>query len=173
MEPGNNINQQIPTETDTDTDTEISLEDIPYHSDKEMLIHVGIKFVLLFTIILCFDFLVDLVLMALNLAFEILHLLIEIIDEMLEAFLKDALPTSHHQNEVIIVNVAMIIVLFSIYKLFHGVRYIYRLKRHIKADWRIYKRRKALDWQLLPIFSKVKLVTAYCVGFILLFLLSF
>ena len=166
-----NTNNDIATETDVDTG--VSVDDIPYHSDKEMLIHVGVKFLLLFTIILSFDFLVDLVLMILDLIFEILHLLIEIIDEILESLLKEALPTTHHQNEVIIVNVAMLIVLFSIYKLFHGVRYIYRLKRHIKADWRIYKKRKSLDWQLLPFLSKVKLVTAYCIGFSLLFLLAF
>ena len=169
MEQDNKTDHEIATETET----EISIDDIPYHSDKEMLIHVGIKFLLLFTIIFSFDFLIDLVLMILDLIFEILHLLIEIIDEMLESLLKEALPTTHHQNEVIIVNAAMIIVLFSLYKLFHGVRYIYRLKRHIKADWVIYKKRTSLGWKLLPFLSKVKLVTAYCVGFSLLFLLAF
>ena len=161
------------TETETETEIDITVEDVPYHSDKEMLIHVGIKFLLLFAIILSFDFLIDLMLMILDFIFEILHLLIEIIDEMLESLLKETLPTSHHQNEVIIVNVALVIVLFSIYKLFHGVRYIYRLKRHIKTDWLKYKKRKALSWQLLSIVSKIKLVTAYCVGFSLLFLFAF
>jgi len=171
MEQDNKTDHEIIT--DTEADTEISVDDIPYHSDKEMLIHVGIKFLLLFAIIFSFDFLIDLVLMILDLIFEILHLLIEIIDEMLESLLKEALPTTHHQNEVVIVNVAMIIILFSLYKLFHGVRYIYRLKRHIKADWVIYKKCTSLGWKLLPFLSKVKLVTAYCVGFSLLFLLAF
>lgn len=165
MEQPNNIEKE--------SESEITIEDVPYHSDKDMLIHVGIKFLLLFTIILSFDFLLDLVLMILDVIFEILHLLIEIIDEMLESLLKEALPTSHHQNEVIIVNVALIIVLFSIYKLFHGVRYLYRLKRHIKADWLSYKKRQSLNWHLLPIMSKIKLVVAYCVGFSLLFLVAF
>lgn len=138
-----------------------------------MLIHVGLKFLLLFSIILTFDFLVDFMIMMLNFTFEIMHLLIEIIDELLESFLKDTLPTNHQQTEAIIVNVVLIIVLFGLYKLFHGVRFIYRLKRHIKADWLSYKRRKSLSWQLLPIFSKIKLLTAYCVGFSLLFLLAF
>jgi len=159
--------------TNIDKESEITIEDVPYHSDKDMLIHVGIKFLLLFTIILCFDFLLDLVLMILDVLFEALHLLIEIIDEMLESLLKDALPTSHHQNEVIIVNIALIIVLFGVYKLFHGVRYLYRLKRHVKADWLNYKKRQSLNWHLLPIMSKIKLVVAYCVGFSFLFLVAF
>ena len=162
-----------PTDIEEETEPETTIEDVPYHSDKEMLIHVGIKFILLFTIILSFDFLVDLLFMILDFTFEILHLLIEIIDEMLESLLKDALPTSHHQNEIIIVNVALIIVLFSIYKLFHGVRYLYRLKRHIKADWLSYKKRQSLNWHLLSIVSKIKLVVAYCVGFSFLFLFAF
>ena len=152
---------------------DLSIEDIPYHSDKEMLIHVGMKFLLLFTIILTFDFLVDLLLMALELIIEIVHLLIEIIDELLESLLAKNLSTTHHQNEMIIVNVALLIVLFAIYKLFHGVRFIYSLKKHIKADWLNYKKRKSLDWKLLPVLSKIKLVTAYCVGFSLLFLFAF
>ncbi|MCK5354139.1 MAG: hypothetical protein KAJ63_03400, partial [Methyloprofundus sp.] len=157
MEQDNKTNNEIATETETETDidTEISIDDIPYHSDKEMLIHVGIKFLLLFAIIFSFDFLIDFLLMILDLIFEILHLLIEIIEEMLESLLKEALPTTQHQNEVIIVNAAMIIVLFSLYKLFHGVRYLYRLKRHIKADWVIYKKRTSLGWKLLPFLSKV------------------
>jgi len=172
MEPTSNV-KETATEIDTNVDVEISVDDIPYHSDKEMLIHVGIKFLLLFIIILFFDSLVNLMLMILDFTFEILHLLIEIIEEILEALLEDTLATNHHQSEVIIVNVAMIIVLFGIYKTFHGVRYIYRLKRHIKADWLSYKKRKFLSWQLLPIISKVKLVAAYCTGFTLLFFLAF
>ena len=160
-------------EQSNNTETEVALDDVPYHSDKEMLIHVGIKFFVLFIIILGFDFLVDLMLMILDLVFELIHLLIEIIDETLESLLKDSLPTNHQQTESIIVNVALIIVLFGIYKLFHGVRFLYRLKRHIKADWLRYKKRQSLNWHLLPIVSKIKLVVAYCVGFSFLFLFAF
>ena len=165
MEQPNNLDKEI--------DADLTIEDVPYHSDKEMLIHVGVKFLILFVIILGFDFLVDLFLGILDLFFELIHLLIEIIDEALESLLKDSLPTSHQQNEAIIVNVAMLIALFGIYKLFHGVRFIFRLKRHIKADWLNYKKRKVISWNLLPIVSKIKLVTAYCVGFSLVFLLAF
>lgn len=164
MEQPKNISEEI------NADQSI---DIPHHSDKEMLIHVGVKFLLLFIIIFSFDFLLDLMLMILNFIFEILHLLIEFIDEILESLLKEALPTTHHQNEVIIVNVAMLILLLGLYKLFHGVRFIYRLKRHLKADWLSYKKRKFLDWRLLSLVSKIKLVAAYCVGFGLIFLLAF
>jgi len=167
MDQPNDIDQENLVEGD------ISLDIHAHHSDKEMLIHVGIKILLLFIIILSFDFLLDLILLVLDFIFEIIHLLIEIIDEMLESLLKEALPTSHHQNEVIIVNVALLIVLFGLYKIFHGVRFLYRLKRHIKADWLSYKKRKSLDWKLLPLISKIKLVTAYCLGFSLIFLLAF
>ena len=167
MDQPNNIDQESAIESKS------SPEIHAHHSDKEMLIHVGVKFLLLFIIILSFDFLVDLMLMALDLIFEVIHLLIEIIDEMLESILAETLPTNKHQNEVIIVNVALIIVLFGLYKLFHGIRFIYRLKRHLKADWLNYKKRKSLDWQALSIVSKIKLVTAYCTGFGLIFLLAF
>ena len=169
MEEPNNISEEV--------EKDITIDEEHPHSDKVMLIHVGIKFLLLFIIIFSFDFWIDLIFMILDLIIEIIHLLIEIVDELLESWLREALPTSHHQNEVIIVNVTIAIVvsivLFSIYKLFHGIRYIYRLKRHLKADWLSYKKRKSLSWHLLPIVSKIKLVTAYCVGFSLLFLLSF
>lgn len=161
-----------PGNSEKETD-ELKIEELPHHSDKEMLIHVGVKFLILFVIILGFDFLLDLFLGILDLFFELIHLLIEIIDEALESLLKDSLPTTHQQNEAIIVNAAMLIALFGIYKLFHGVRFLYRLKRHIKADWLNYKKRKATSWHLLPIASKIKLVTAYCTGFSLLFLLAF
>ncbi len=162
-----------PKSSDKETEEEIKIDDVPYHSDKEMLMHVGVKFLLVFAVIISFDLLIELALMILDFIFEILHILIEIIDEILESLLKNRLPTSHHQNEVIIVNVALIIVLLIIYKIFHGVRYIYRLKRHIKADWLSYKKRQSLSWQLLPIMSKLKLVAAYCTGFSLLFFLAF
>ena len=162
-----------PGNSEKETDTELKIEELPYHSDKEMLIHVGVKFLILFIVILGFDFLLDLFLGILDFFFELIHLLIEIIDETLEKLLKDSLPTSHQQNEAIIVNVAMLIALFGIYKLFHGVRFLYRLKRHIKADWLNYKKRKSTSWNILPLVSKIKLVTAYCAGFSLLFLLAF
>lgn len=164
---------QTDREIDTDLENEYKSDFIAHHSDKEMLIHVGIKFLLLFIIILSFDFLIDLFLLLIELFFEAIHLLIEIIEELLESVLAEVLPTDKHQNEVIIINFALIIVLFALYKLFHGVRFIYRLKRHIKADWLNYKKRKVLDWKLLPLFSKIKLVTAYCTGFTLVFLLAF
>lgn len=167
MEQPNNIDK----DADVDSDVISNIED--HHSDKDMLIHVGIKFLLLFIIILSFDFLIDLLLMALDLFFELIHILIEIIDELLESLLAETLATTKHENEVIIVNVALLIVLFGLYKLFHGVRFIYRLKKHIKADWLNYKKRKILDWKLLPLLSKVKLVTAYFTGFSLIFLLAF
>ena len=168
MDQPNNIDKE------TAVNNDISPDIHPHqHSDKEMLIHVAIKFLLLFIIIFSFDFLVDLMLMALDLVFEMIHLLIEVIEEILESILAETLPTNKHQNEVIIVNIAMIAVLFGLYKLFHGVRFIYRLKRHIKADWLRYKKRKSLDWKLLAIVSKIKLVMAYCTGFSLIFFLAF
>ncbi len=164
-----------PNGNDNDSIAEIDLvqENLPQHSDKEMLIQVGLKFLFLFIIILTFDFLVDLILMILDFILEIIHLLIELVEETLESILEEALPTTRHQNEVIIVNAAMIFVLFGIFKLFHGVRYLYHLKRHIKAAWLRYKKRKSMNWKVLPIMSKIILVTAYCTGFSLIFFLAF
>ena len=168
MEQPNNIDQETAVDDD-----DINLDTLAPHSDKEMLIHVALKFLLLFIIILSFDFLIDLALMALELIFEIIHLLIEFIEEILESILAGTLSTGKHHNEVIIVNIAMIIVLFGLYKLFYGVRFVYRLKRHIKADWLNYKKRKTLDWQSLSLVSQIKLVCAYCIGFMLIFMFAF
>ncbi|WP_428353395.1 hypothetical protein [Methyloprofundus sp.] len=143
------------------------------HSDKQMLINVALKFLLLFTIIFTFDFLVDLVFFLLDLIFEIIHLIIEVIEELLESIMAEALPTDKHQNEAIIVNLAMLIVIFGLYKLFHGFRFVYHLKRHIRADWLKYKRSKTSCWQGLSLLSKIKLVSAYCTGFTLVFFLAF
>ncbi|GFO71175.1 hypothetical protein BJAS_P0440 [Bathymodiolus japonicus methanotrophic gill symbiont] len=167
MQQPDNMDQKVADKS------HVNSEDHEYHSDKEMLIYVGVKFFLLITIILSFDFLVELMLIIVDIIFELIHLLIEFIEEFLESILAEALPTNKHQNEVIIVNVAMIIVLYALYRFTHGVKYLYRLKRHIKVDWLIYKKRKVKSWKLLSLLSKIKLVTAYCVGFTLTFLLVF
>ncbi|MBT3812988.1 MAG: hypothetical protein HOE45_07335 [Gammaproteobacteria bacterium] len=167
------MNQPNHSDKSTSDANEISHGIQAVHSDKNMLIHVAIKFILLFIIIFSFDFLIELMLMALDLFFEMIHLLIEIIEELLESVLEETLPTSKHQNEVIIVNFAMIVVLFGLYKLFYGVRFVYLLKRYIKADWLRYTKRKSVDWKVLSLVSKIKLVTAYCVGFSLIFYLAF
>ena len=116
---------------------------------------------------------VDLAFFLLDLIFEVIHLIIEVVEELLESIMAEALPTDKHQNEAIIVNLAMLIVFFGLYKLFHGFRFIYRLKRHIKADWILYKKHKISDWRALSLLSKIKLVTAYCTGFTLVFFLAF
>lgn len=167
MQQLDNTDQKVAQKND------INSEAHEYHSDKEMLIHVGVKFLLLFIIIFSFDFLVELMLIVVDLIFEMIHLLIEVVEELLESILAETLPTNKHQNEVIIVNIAMIIVLYALYKVTHGIKYLYGLKRHIKADWLSYKKRKARDWKLLSLVSKNKLVTAYCIGFSLTFLLVF
>ncbi|OQK18025.1 hypothetical protein AU255_09270 [Methyloprofundus sedimenti] len=167
MEQPNNFDKENAVEND------IKLDMHAPHSDKEMLIHVALKFLLVFIIILSFDFLIDLTLMALELIFEVIHLLIEFIEEILESVIAETFSTAKHHNEVIIVNVALIIVLFGLYKLFHGVRFVYRLKRHLTVDWLNYKKRKSSHWQSLSLASKIKLVCAYCLGFTLIFLFAF
>lgn len=167
MQEPSNLDQENTVEEDLNDHRDLQ------HSDKKMLMHVAIKFLLLFIIIQFYDVLIDLMLLLLDLFFELIHLLIEIIEEILEVIMAETLPTTHHQNEVIIVNAALIIVLFALYKLFHGVRFVYRLKRHIKTDWLNYKRHIIMDWKQLSLISKSKLVSAYCVGFSLIFLLAF
>lgn len=162
-----------PYKNDDEIEKELKIEGATHHSDKEMLLYIALKFLLLLVAIFYFDVLIHLLTHLFSIGVEVVHLLIEFIEEILEALLEKISPTTRHQNEVIIVNTAMLLVVFGVYKLFFSLRFVYRLKRHLKMDWLRYRKRQALNWSFLPLASKVKLVTAYVVGFISVFLLAF
>ncbi|NOQ65010.1 MAG: hypothetical protein GQ582_10920 [Methyloprofundus sp.] len=152
---------------------EIQIEDIPYHSDKEMLIGVALQFVAGLALVFGFDWIIEGLSMLLELMIEIFHLCVEIIEEIAESSLHNIMPESRQKNEAIIVNLTMFIIFLLLYKLFRRLKPIHHLMQLIKKIVLSVKKSILISWQFLPVISRIKLVSAYLFGFSLIFLFSF
>lgn len=131
-----------------------------------MLVRVSKKFAVFFILILMFDTLFDWLLELFDAIFELIHLLIEVIEHFLELFLEHTFHTSHHQSETIIVNSAIIIAMYGLYRLFRAAPRLYKqFKRNSLAAWLRHIRRESSCWRALPLNKKIKLVLTYSLGF--------
>ncbi len=148
--------------------------DKQYESDAQMLTRVAVKFSVLLVIILMSDQLLDWLIEISHNIFELLHLGIEVIELSLELVLEHALHTNHHQSELILFNLAIILVLYLLCRLYFKVPQIYtRFKRNRSAGWLKFKRRETTYWRSLPLNRKIKLISAYTVGIVcILFFLT-
>ena len=134
-------------------------------SDQQMLIRISTKFAILFVIIFMFDSLLDLLSGIIDLVVELLHLLIEFFEYSFELLLEHILNADHHESEVIIVNFAIILGLYGIYRLCRVIpRLFVWLTRRTKAAWLKRKRREAAYWRALSLNRKIKVGTTYFIG---------
>ena len=86
----------------------VSHYDKRHESDWQMLKRIGGKFAVVFFLILISDTLLDWLLGLIDLLFEFLHIIIELVEYSFEVILEHTLHTDHYHNEVVIVNVAII-----------------------------------------------------------------
>ena len=134
-------------------------------SDNEMLLKIARNFGILFFVLFMFDSIVDLLLWAIDTIIELIHLGIEAIEYSVEIFLENTFHTDHFQSELIIVNTAIVIALFILYRLFFAIPRLYiRYKRKLKAAWLRSKRRRASYWRSMSTICKIKWVSAYSFG---------
>ena len=136
-----------------------------YETDRQMLVRIGRKFAVLFFIILMFDPLSDLLLAGIQAAFDLTHVFIEIFETLFEEFMEYTLQSDHRQSDIILVNGAIVIALYGLFRLYFALPRLYvRIKRNCLATWLRYIRHKSSDWRTQPFDRKFKLITAYTFG---------
>ena len=143
-------------------------------SDQQMLIRISTKFAILFVIIFMFDSLLDLLSGLIDLVIELLHLVIEFFEYSIELFLEHILNANHQESEVIIVNVAILVLLYLFYRFCLVIpRFFVWIMRRTKAAWLRRKRREAACWRAQTLNRKIKVGTTYFIGIsFILFLIT-
>ena len=130
-----------------------------------MLIRISTKFAILFVIIFMFDSLLDLVSGLIDLVIELLHLVIEFFEYSIELLLEHILNANHQESEVIIVNVAILVLLYIFYRFCLVIpRFFVWIMRRTKAAWLRLKRRKTACWRAQTLNRKIKVGTTYFIG---------
>ncbi|MCK5830275.1 MAG: hypothetical protein KAH20_08235 [Methylococcales bacterium] len=121
-----------------------------------------------------FDTLLDGLIGVFDLAIELIHLGLDVIEYSIELILEYTIHTGHQESEIIIINSALIIMLYMLYRAFFAAPGICRrLIRKYKAARLLRKRRRASQWKSMLLASKIKLISAYIFGvFCLLFLVT-
>jgi len=144
-------------------------------SCRQALVRISIKFLTLIFIILMFDSLIDWFLMGAHGISELIHLLIETIEYSLILILEHIFNINQHQSEVVIVNIAIIGVLYSLFRLYQNAPRLYlKIKRNFYTVYLKYIRRESACWRLLTLEQKASLITCYFAGLsCLLFLFAF
>lgn len=130
-----------------------------------MLIRISKKFAVLFIIILMFDLLLEILLEVIELIIEFVHLIFEFFEYMLELLLEHIFHSSHHESETIIINIAIILAFYGLYRYFHIAPHQFRsLQRRIKLNWKKHIRKETASWQSLPLNRKIKVTLVYLAG---------
>ena len=143
-------------------------------TNRQMLTRISIKFFVLFFIVFMFDTLLDWFLSGIHFLLELLHLLSESIEYMIEVMLENTFQTSSQQSDVIIVNGAVIIGLYALYRVYLvAPKLCDRFKQILFSIWLRWIRGELTYWQTLPFSQKVNLILLNITGFgSLLFLLT-
>ena len=134
-------------------------------TDGQMILRITKKFALLFGVIFLFDSIIDLLSTLLDISGDFLHLIINFFEYSFELLIEHISNASHHESEVIIVNVALVVGFYLFYrllrwlpKLFHG------FSRRIKLMWLRRQRKRKTYWHHIPLNRKIKICCVYTVG---------
>ncbi len=134
-------------------------------SDRQMLTRVAIKFAVLFFVILMFDSLLDWLLAIFDLLFGLIHLGIDLVEYSVELILENTIHTGSQQSDIIMINVALIIAFYMVYRFFFAIPKMYtKGTKKCKESWVRRSKRRSEHWHALPLSSKVKLISAYTFG---------
>jgi hypothetical protein len=57
---------------------------------------------------------------------ELLHLLFELIEESIENIMEHTLHATHHESEIFIINMVLILMVFGLYQLYKKWPHLYR-----------------------------------------------
>lgn len=143
-------------------------------SDQKMLIRISKKFAVIYAVILMFDTIFDLFQGIIDIFIDLIHIIIEFFEYSIELLLEHILNADHQQSEIMIVNFAIVVGLYCLYKFCMVLPKLFIwLKRRIKAAWLRRKRRESAYWRSLSLNRKIKIYIIYCIGiFGLLFILT-
>jgi len=158
----------------TDNDQSVIANNKQCETDTEMLIRISKKFAILFVIILMFDSILDLLAGLIDLMIEVLHLVIEFFEYSFEVLLEHIFNAHHHESEVIIANITIVIFIYLLIQFFLKLpSLLIRLQSNIKSSWLKRKHQEECNWKALSLERKIKIGAAYSVGvFGVLFLLT-
>jgi len=171
-----NLNNESDSEmTGNDQPVIVKTQNVKQHeTDSEMLIRISKKFAILFVIILMFDSILDLLAGLVDLMIELFHLVIEIFEYTLELLLEYIFNAHHHESEVIIANVTILLVIYLLLRfIFKLPDLLIHLQNKINTAWLKRKHQEECNWKALPLERRIKIGAAYSVGvFGVLFLLT-
>ncbi|MDQ7089308.1 MAG: hypothetical protein Q9M50_01480 [Methylococcales bacterium] len=135
-------------------------------SNRQMLIRVGINFLLLFFIILIFDSLLDWFLAGIHFIFGLIHLFTESIEYIVGAILEHSLETNSKQSDIIIANSTIFIALYLLYHFYRAApRLCVRLKKMLSTLYARWVRKETAYWQALPLSQKIYWIISHISGF--------
>jgi len=126
-----------------------------------MLKRIGKKFALILVFIFMFDTLFDWFIGLLDLMYEGFHIIIEAIEYSIELLLEYIFHTNHQHSEMIIVNGAIILAIYLIYRLYKATP---KLLSKLSKSLLLRLDRKLSYWQETPLIRKLKLIATYCIG---------
>ena len=135
-------------------------------TDSRILFGLGIKFVLVYIILLMFDVLLDGLMALFDFMIELMHILIEIVEIVAEEGLEKFLHTGHQQSEMIILNSALIVSGILVYYFIKALPHlIIVLEQQLLKKLKGYWAGQLMEWQLHSIWLKLNLILVYIVGF--------
>jgi len=143
-------------------------------TDTEMLIRISKKFAIIFVFILMFDSILDLLAALLDLMTGLLHLVIEFFEYSFEVLLEHIFNTHHHESEVILANVTILLIIFIFIKFYLKLpELLMIIKLKIQSACLEYRHQQACHWQSLTLERKIKTSAVYSLGvFSVLFFLT-
>jgi len=139
--------------------------DKEHETDGQMVLRISKKFAVLFLIIFFFDSLIDILSGVIDITLEIVHLIINFFEYSFELLLEHILNANHHESEVIIVNLAIVVAIYAIYRLVLLIpRLFTAIKKRMKEAWTLRQKREATCWHHLTMGRKIKVCSVYLVG---------
>jgi hypothetical protein len=143
-------------------------------TDTEMLIRISKKFAIIFVVILMLDSILDLLAGLLDLMTGLLHLVIEFFEYSFEVLLEYIFNTHHHESEIILANIAILLLIFLFIKFcLKTPNLLIIIKKNIQSTCLEYRHRQACHWQSLTLEKKIKTGAVYSLGiFSVLFFLT-
>jgi len=168
-----NLNNKSDSEL-TDNDQPVIANDKQCETDTEMLIRISKKFAILFVVILMFDSILDLLAGLIDLMIDLFHLVIEFFEYTLELLLEYIFNAHHHESEVIIANITILLVIYLLVQfILKSPSLLIRLQSNMKSSWLKRKHQEECNWKALSLERKIKIGATYSVGvFGVLFLLT-
>ena len=136
-----------------------------YESNGQMLARISLKSMAILVFLFMFDSLLEWLMSFIDMAIELIHLLIEAFEYSCGVMIEHAFHLSKQQSEIVLVNIVIVIALYSLYRLFRAMPRLFRqFKRNLLSVWLKLIRREASYWRALSLKRKINLITCYLIN---------